>query len=144
VQAAIDRLRPRAKEDNVTITVDLPIPSAMAYGPWLEEVIANLIENAIKYKNKSIASPTIAIRGFLTDDGLVRFEVSDNGVGIEPEFLKDLFKAGFRAKPGRVKGTGLGLALVERIVLRMNGKVGVESERGKGSTFWFTLPSAAD
>jgi signal transduction histidine kinase len=76
------------------------------------------------------------------DDGYVRFTVRDNGHGIVPEAQEQLFVPFSRLGQSGVTGHGLGLSIVQRIVERLGGQVGVESVVGKGSTFYFTLPRA--
>jgi signal transduction histidine kinase len=75
---------------------------------------------------------------------MIRFWVKDNGVGIAPADQKKLFKPHTRLRQRRVRGEGLGLSIVHRIVKKCAGQVGVESELGAGSTFWFTLPEASE
>ena len=76
-------------------------------------------------------------------DGLIRFWVRDNGDGIPAEEQADLFTAFSQLETERSKGHGLGLSIVQRISERLGGSVGVESEIGQGSTFYFTLPANA-
>ena len=71
----------------------------------------------------------------------MRFWVRDNGAGLTPEQQASLFTPFSQLAQVRAKGHGLGLSIVQRIVARLNGQVGVDSEVGKGSTFWFTLPA---
>ena len=80
------------------------------------------------------------MRGF-HQQSCVRYEVQDNGLGIDAEDQRKLFEAFTRFHKSQAMGSGLGLAIVARIVKRLNGEVGVESELGKGSRFWFTLPA---
>jgi signal transduction histidine kinase len=108
----------------------------------VEEVFANLISNAIKYKGKNNTNPIIQVRGAL-DGKYVRFEIEDNGQGIPPEKQQQIFEMFSRASEDDIEGTGLGLAIVQRIVLKLHGQIGVTSEYGRGSTFWFTLPGAS-
>jgi signal transduction histidine kinase len=75
-------------------------------------------------------------------DGHVRFWVQDNGPGLSPEEQAQLFAEFARLHQVRAEGHGLGLSIVQRIVKKLDGDVGVTSEPGAGSTFWFTLPSA--
>jgi len=103
----------------------------------LREVYQNLIENAIKYMGGQ-KSPRIRI-GAEVDGDLVHCFVSDNGVGIEPKFQKQIFGL-FHRLSNDTEGTGIGLALVKRIIEVHGGKVWVESDgAGKGTTLWFAL-----
>lgn len=72
----------------------------------------------------------------------MRFEVQDNGIGIDPDQVGDIFTMFGRARGASVEGAGLGLALCKRIVERLGGRIGVDSMPGRGSTLWFTLPAA--
>jgi signal transduction histidine kinase/ActR/RegA family two-component response regulator len=119
-------------------------PAALGYGPWLEEVWVNYLSNALKYGGRP---PRVEL-GFGESaqtrslaDSLIRFWVRDNGQGLMPEEQGRLFRSFERLDQVRVKGHGLGLSIVRRIVERLGGEVGVESEIGTGSTFWFTLPA---
>lgn len=140
VEGALMRFQQVIQQRGITVTVDSDLPSAVGYGPWLEEVFANLIGNAVKYIGRENPDPRIAIHGYHEGD-LARFEVEDNGLGIAPEHLKQLFEKFSRFHLGEAKGHGLGLSIVLRIVKRLGGQLGVESEEGKGSTFWFNLPA---
>jgi signal transduction histidine kinase len=113
------------------------IPRALGHEAWIEEVFANLIGNAIKYMSGDV-DPFIAIRG-RCEGAFNRFEVEDNGIGIDPEALKSVFQMFTRFSHGVHEGHGLGLSIVSRLVTRMGGAVGVESTPRVGSTFWFTL-----
>lgn len=114
-------------------------PKALGYGPWVVEVWANYISNGCKYGGKP---PILELGANPLDNGQVRFWVRDNGDGIAPEDQARLFVPFTRLSQARAKGHGLGLSIVRRIVERMNGQVGVESEGvpGRGSLFYFTLP----
>lgn len=116
-------------------------PKALGYGPWVVEVWANYISNACKYGGKP---PRVELGADVLDDGQVRFWVRDNGDGIAPEDQPRLFAPFTRLSQVRAKGHGLGLSIVRRIVERMGGQVGVESEGlpGRGSLFYFILPGA--
>jgi len=141
VADAIERFRRLIEARHVHVDVAGALPPVMSYAPWLEEIFANLVENAIKYLGSRNPDPRITIRGNVQSDGMVRFQVEDNGIGISEENLKGLFKMFARIHSAEdVKGAGLGLSIVERIVHRLDGKVGVESTPGKGSIFWFALP----
>ena len=109
----------------------------------LRQVLLNLASNAVKFTHEG----EVVVRAHLqdrTDDGVVvRFEVSDTGVGVPPEDRERLFDAFSQADSSttrRFGGTGLGLAISRQLVDAMQGEIGVESETGAGSTFWFTVP----
>src|SRR5262249_18356057 len=99
----------------------------------------NIIGNALKYRRREVA-PLVRIRTTRLGDFWL-FEVADNGIGIEPEFTKTIFGLFKRLhSSNEYPGTGIGLALCQRIVERYQGRIWVESEPGKGSIFYFTLP----
>ncbi|MBN2393722.1 MAG: hypothetical protein JXR84_23520 [Anaerolineae bacterium] len=114
-------------------------PIVTGYQPWVEEILVNYISNAIKYGG---IPPRIEVGATHLVDGYVRFWVRDNGRGLKPEEQARLFTPFTRLDQIRVKGYGLGLSIVQRIAEKLNGQVGVESEVGQGSTFYFTLPLA--
>ncbi len=108
------------------------------YAPWIEEVWTNYISNGLKYGG----SPPLLKLGVSPDaKGFFRFWVHDNGQGLTPEQQSRLFVPFSRIGQSRVEGHGLGLSIVQRIVEKSGGQVGVESEVGQGSTFYFTLPA---
>jgi signal transduction histidine kinase len=115
-------------------------PAAVGYGPWIEAVWTNYISNAIKYGGRP---PRVELGASVQPNGMVRFWVRDNGTGIKPEHQARLFTPFTRLSNGNghVKGHGLGLSIVERVVKKLGGQVGVESEVGRGSVFSFTLPA---
>lgn len=111
---------------------------AVGYGQWVEEVWANYLSNALKYGGRPLR---VELGCTPQRDGMVRYWVRDNGEGLTPEQQSQLFTPFTRLSQVKMEGHGLGLAVVQRIVTRMNGSVGVDSAPGKGSTFWFTLPA---
>ena len=112
-------------------------PAAIGYAPWLEEVWANFISNAIKYGGRP---PRVELGGEQQADGTVRLWIRDNGPGLAPEEQERLFRPFSRLHHTTAKGHGLGLSIVRRIVDRLGGQVRIESEVGRGSVFIFTLP----
>ncbi|MBN2007282.1 MAG: PAS domain S-box protein [Anaerolineae bacterium] len=130
-------------------------PTAIGYGPWVEEIWANYISNAIKYGGAPprvelgwdiVEGPAQGIgndgrRGNLKSVG--RFWVRDNGVGLTLEQQRQLFAEFTRMHQTHAQGHGLGLSIVRRIIGKLGGQVGVESRPGEGSIFYFTLPVEA-
>lgn len=115
-------------------------PAATGYAPWVEEVWVNYMSNALKYGGRP---PRIELGAQPAADGMIRFWVRDNGPGLTDEQLAELFKPFTQLKQVVVGGGhGLGLSIVQRIIERLGGQVGVESVLGQGSTFYFTLPAA--
>ena len=112
-------------------------PVALGYGPWVEEVWANYLSNAIKYGGQP---PRVEMGAVEQADGSVQFWVHDNGPGITPQEQTQLFTRFTRLDQGRAEGHGLGLSIVRRVVEKLGGQAGVESEVGRGSTFTFSLP----
>jgi len=140
VHEAQDRLRDMLAESQAVVTVPEQWPPAFGYGPWVEEVWANYISNAIKYGG---VPPRVELGAERLVDGRVRFWVRDNGKGLTLEERAQLFTLFTRLDKVRARGHGLGLSIVRRIVEKLGGEVGVESEVGQGSCFSFILPAAA-
>jgi signal transduction histidine kinase len=140
VGEAVNRLGDLAREKGAEVSVGRPAdwPAALGYGPWVEEVWANLISNAIKYGGQS---PRVTLGAEALGEGQVRFWVSDNGPGLTSEQRSKLFVPFERLGQAHVAGHGLGLSIVRRIIEKLGGRVGVESHVGHGSTFYFTLPA---
>ncbi|MBT8296442.1 MAG: GHKL domain-containing protein, partial [Gramella sp.] len=111
------------------------------YKTELRLLFQNLIGNAIKYKHKD-RDPEIRISAF-KDDQYYHFTVSDNGIGIREQDLDNIFKIFSRVEKND-SGTGVGLAHAKKIVKLHNGKIWVDSEFGKGSTFHFKLMQKAE
>jgi signal transduction histidine kinase len=141
VAETLKRLRYQIEQSKVEIIMPEEWPVALGYGSWIEEVWVNYINNGIKYGG---SPPRLELGAMPTADGMVRFWVKDNGVGIPDIDQKMLFKPHTRLGPRQIRGEGLGLSIVRRIVVKCGGQVGVESEEGKGSLFWFSLPMASE
>jgi len=134
---AIARLENVVEETGGKITLSDGWPDALGHAPWVEEVWVNYISNALKYGGDP---PVIEVGADGQADGMVRCWVRDNGEGIAKDDQPKLFGQFSRLDETRAEGHGLGLSIVQRIVEQLGGAVGVESEIGKGSTFFFTLP----
>ncbi len=134
---SLNRLVNIIEESGAQISLPDSWPQAMGYAPWVEEVITNYISNAIKYGGEP---PVIEIAAIPRDDGMVLVAVRDNGIGISVEDQAHLFEEFARFDKSKAEGHGLGLSIVKRIINKLGGTVGVESQPGEGSTFWFTLP----
>ena len=125
------------QESGVIVTRD-PLPTVMANDALLIELFQNLIGNAVKFRGKKL--PGIHIKAEKKGSDWV-FSVRDNGIGVDPRHAERIFQI-FQRLHGRNKypGTGIGLAVCKKIVERFGGRIWVESETGKGSTFYFTIP----
>jgi signal transduction histidine kinase len=137
VKEALDRLAYITDNKQVEIVQPKSWPVALGYEPWIEEVWVNYISNAIKYGGDP---PRVELGATKQPDGSVRFWTLDNGPGIEAEDRERLFIPFSQLQPIRAQGHGLGLSIVRRIVEKLGGSVGVDSQAGQGSVFFFTLP----
>lgn len=141
VAEACKRLALDIDEYQATIYQPEQWPVGLGYPPWVEEVWVNYISNAMKYGGDP---PIMHLGATVLRNGMVRFWVKDNGVGLTQAEQEKLFTPRTRLHQTRARGEGLGLSIVRRIVEKCGGKVGVEGEVGQGSTFWFTLPVAEE
>src|SRR5271157_749075 len=131
-----DRLSHMIKEHRARIGLPEIWPDAIGYAPWIEEVWANLFSNALKHGGQP---PRVELGASPQSDGRVRFWIKDNGPGLPPAALERLFTPTNQIDQVRNSGHGLGLSIVHQIVEKLGGQVGVESELGKGSLFFFSL-----
>ena len=140
-KAALALLAPLAAERNVRLEELSSNYYVNADEQRLQQVMLNLLSNAIKY-NKPGGQVVFSCRE--TSRDMLRIELRDTGIGIEKYELSQLFQPFQRlsATTDNVEGVGLGLVISQRLIRSMGGKIGVESERGVGSTFWFELPLA--
>jgi len=134
---ALMRLTPIIERLHAEIDQPESWPTVWSYAPWLEEVWVNFIDNALKYGGQP---PRVELGANTLPDGRLRFWVKDNGPGITAEQQTHLFVPFQRLGSVRVEGHGLGLSIVHRIVERLGGETGVESQPNQGSIFSFTLP----
>jgi PAS domain S-box-containing protein len=130
-----------APPENVTIEIEDPMPTLVAEPTRIQQIFQNLLSNAIKYMDKPRSEIRIACHD---EDSQWKFSVSDNGPGIESRHFDKIFQLFQTLAPrDRIESTGVGLALVKKIVELYGGRVWVESRPGEGSTFFFTLPKTA-
>ena len=142
VAEAVEAMREQLP-DTVTLTASTDSNGAAALGDpnRIEQVLVNLIDNAVKY---SPDGGTVLVRTAPSDSS-VRVEVSDQGMGIAPAEQEAVFEKFYRADPQQravPSGTGLGLYICRELVRRMGGTIGVDSQPGQGSTFYFEVPRA--
>ena len=135
VQDVIHSLLP---PDSISITVEGTLPIVMTEPTRIQQVFQNLISNAIKYMDKPDGKISIAS---VAEGRHWKFSVADNGPGIRQQHFEKIFQLFQTLAPrDRIESTGVGLALVKKIVEMYGGKIWVESVVGEGSTFFFTLP----
>ncbi|MBO9539874.1 GAF domain-containing protein [bacterium] len=141
IEEIVEAHRPQAAAKGLDLSVALPDAPLMAYQDPLRfgQVLSNLLSNAIKFTPEG---GRIEVRLSETPEG-ARVEVSDTGIGVAPQHVPQLFERFFQVDSSSTReraGAGLGLSIVKSLVELMGGELGVESELGEGSTFWFTLP----
>jgi PAS domain S-box-containing protein len=138
LSAALANLAGAVAEAGARVTAD-PLPSLPVHGGHLQQLFQNLVGNAVKYRSADRPA-TVHITAERHDGNWI-FAVSDNGIGIEPKYRERIFGLFKRLHSNdQYSGTGIGLAICQRIVDRYHGRIWVESEPGQGSTFRFTLP----
>ncbi|MBE2214516.1 MAG: response regulator [Opitutaceae bacterium] len=148
VDDTLDLLAARAASKHLELAALIPttLPQKLRGDPGrLRQVLLNLLGNAIKFTEKGEVSVSVALERETRGGYLLRFEVRDTGIGISPEEQQRLFMPFSQADVSTTRkygGTGLGLAICHQIVGQMNGQIGVRSEIGQGSTFWFTVEFA--
>jgi PAS domain S-box-containing protein len=138
IEDALDILHGQLESHPITFRIEPGLPIVYGDRQRLTEILQNLIDNAIKYMGEQ-PNPCIEIGQHGEQDGKAVLFVRDNGMGIAPEYHERIFGL-FNKLDARSEGTGVGLALVKRIVEFHGGKIWVESKVGSGSTFYFTLP----
>ena len=137
----MERLSYMIHEFQAEITQPSFWPTVMGYDAWVEEIWVNYLSNAIKYGGMP---PRVDVGVTIQTNGMARFWVQDNGEGLPPDRLSQLFSPFTRLDQVRISGYGLGLSIVKRIVEKLGGEVGIESSGipGQGSKFSFTLALA--
>jgi two-component system phosphate regulon sensor histidine kinase PhoR len=146
VQEAYDSMARLVRDSGGVLKLDAVTDlDVMADSDAVVRVLSNLIENATKY-GRGETETRIVVSAVAIDEAMVRFSVQDFGAGIPSEHIGRLFERFYRVDKGRSResgGTGLGLAIARRLTEAQKGKIWVESELSRGSTFFFTLPAAA-
>ena len=137
LEETLQNLEVSIRENDAVITHD-PLPVVQADKSQLRQLFQNLLTNAIKFRGE--APPVIHVTANPSDEEWI-FSFKDNGIGIEPEFFERIFEIFQRLHPkDEYPGTGIGLAICQKIVERHSGRTWLESEPGKGSSFYFSLP----
>jgi len=137
LEQTLSNLAEAIRESNAIVTAG-PLPEVFVGAAHLQQVFQNLIGNALKYRNED--PPRIHIQAY--NQGTAwRFAVQDNGIGIDPQYKENIFGVFKRLhRDQKYSGTGIGLAICQRVVERYGGRIWVESAPGKGATFYFTVP----
>lgn len=166
VNAALDRFSSEIQARGASVEVCSPLPTVKANAAVLNQIISNLLSNALKFVRpdtrprvristeettsrigsageKSGGTPSLDVKLSALDGKFVRLWIEDNGIGIQPQYHERIFRM-FERLHGAdsYPGTGIGLAIVRKGIERMGGRVGVESTPGAGSRFWVELPAA--
>jgi PAS domain S-box-containing protein len=132
---------PALQTPSAIITIKGSLPKVLGHEAFLTQVISNLLNNAVKFVVPNV-TPEVNIHADQAN-GFVRIWFEDNGIGIDPAHYNRIFEIFGRVYADKkFEGTGIGLAIVKKAVERMGGEIGVESQLGRGSRFWFTLKKA--
>lgn len=150
LKRAMDHLNGELTSTKAVVDIPKGLPSVLAHPVLLHQVLCNIMENAVKFVESGVI-PNIRISVIdgtpTTENEIVtpttRLQIQDNGIGIAAVYNQKIFKVFERlhGEHSAYPGTGIGLALVQKAVDRMNGTVGVESAPGQGSLFWIELPT---
>lgn len=146
VESAVNMFGEQAAAKGIELTASIArdVPRVVSGDPTrLRQVLVNLVGNAMKFTQKGEINVSATSMGNIGENLMAKFEVTDTGPGITPEDYERLFESFTQADSSTTRqhgGTGLGLAISKQLVILMEGKIGVDSAVGKGSTFWFTLP----
>ncbi len=135
ISEIIEEIKP---PENIKIKIDNELPTLKCDKTHIVQIFQNLLTNAIKFTDKPNGQIKI---GFTQQDDTWKFSVSDNGTGIDEKYFDKIFKM-FQtlSQQDKCESSGIGLAIVKKIIELNDGEIWVESESGKGSTFFFTLP----
>ena len=138
-QTALQNCKTAIEETGAVITSD-NLPAISGYEPHFVQLFQNLLTNGLKYRGDRPPRIHVSAEG---QDGFWRIAVKDNGIGIAPEYHKQIFGVFKRLHSNTIPGTGIGLAICKRVVARYGGRIWVESQVGQGATFYFTVAETA-
>jgi signal transduction histidine kinase len=139
-RSAIAQYEETITRRNARVEATSQLPSVIAHDVTLSQVLANLLSNALKFSRPG-EQPVVRIRADINGT-VTRLWVEDNGIGIAPEHHERIFRIFERLNGPAYTGTGIGLSIVRKGVERMNGRVGLRSAPGEGTSFWIELPKA--
>jgi two-component system, sensor histidine kinase and response regulator len=148
VEGSAELLAAQAQAKNIALQtfIDPLIPPVVQGDPGrLRQILVNLIGNAIKFTAQGCVSVRATLQSVVDNNAVVRFAVTDTGIGLSAEERNRLFQPFVQVDGSTTRkfgGTGLGLSICKRLCELMGGEIGVESNKGHGATFWFTLPLA--
>ena len=149
IKDVVNRFTDKAKDKGLKLIVtdhpDLPL-HVMGDARRIKQVLSNMLDNAIKFTAQGQISIATDCNPASTRDLVLRFEISDTGIGVNRDKLESIFNKFTQVDSSsrrRYGGVGLGLAICKQLVDMMGGDIGVRSQAGKGSTFWFTVPVTA-
>jgi signal transduction histidine kinase len=142
VQEVLADLQKEIEQRQALVSVQPPLPAVLGHDKTVGVVVTHLLGNALKFVAAGVRP---RVRIWAEDQGeRIRLVVEDNGIGIAPAYHERIFRVFERLHATEAySGTGIGLAVVRKAVQRMNGRVGVQSEPGRGSCFWIELPRSA-
>ena len=143
IRQTLDDLKGRIREKNVKVTVMESFPATYVDGERIKQVFINLTDNAIKFLGDR-SDPELEIGYDDYDENHYQFFVRDNGIGIDKENYEKIFQEFHRLHDIETEGTGIGLAIVKKIIETHKCKIWLDSKKGEGSTFYFTLPKKVD
>jgi len=134
----LENCKAAIEETKAVITSD-DLPAISGHEPHFIQLFQNLITNALKYRSDRPPMVDVSVQ---KQNGQWRFAIADNGIGIEPDYHQKIFGVFKRLHGKAISGTGIGLAICQRVVQLYGGRIWVESKVDQGATFYFTLPAA--